>query len=63
MTVTLSANKLDKNGMLEFPSATRWLTGEEYAFLIRHYKAYSAMSPHLIQSCFKTHPNEVYDSP
>ena len=27
--------------LLKFPSHERWLNGEEYAFLIRHYKAYS----------------------
>ena len=35
------ATKIDKNGMLSFPSDKRWLTGEEYAFMLRHYRAYS----------------------
>ena len=33
--------KIDKNGMLNFPSDKRWLTGEEYAFMLRHYRAYT----------------------
>ena len=30
-----------KNGLLEIPLEERWLKGEEYAFLLRHYKTYS----------------------
>ena len=55
--------KIDKNGMLDFPLDKRWLTGEEYAFLLRHYRAYSLAYPDVIHCCYKTHPNEVYEAP
>jgi hypothetical protein len=32
-----------KNGLLEIPLEERWLKGEEYAFLLRHYKTYSQL--------------------
>ena len=38
--------KIDpKTGMLIFPIDQRWLNGEEYAFMLRHYKAYCNMYP------------------
>ena len=57
------ASKLDKNGMIAFPSDQRWLTGEEYAFLLRHWKAYVAMYPENISVERKMHPDEVYENP
>jgi len=32
--------KRDKNGVVLFPLTERWLRGEEYGFLLRHYKTY-----------------------
>jgi hypothetical protein len=40
----------------------RWLRGEEYGFLLRHYRAYS----HILDfyDCFKgIQPDYVYDTP
>ncbi len=31
----------DSNDILKIPLADRWLRGEEYAFLLRHYKTYN----------------------
>ena len=30
-------------GLLEFPIGKRWLKGEEYGFLLRHFKTYRAL--------------------
>jgi hypothetical protein len=30
-----------KTGILEIPLDQRWLKGEEYAFILRHYKTYN----------------------
>ena len=30
-----------RSGLLEIPLDQRWLKGEEYAFLLRHYKTYN----------------------
>lgn len=34
---------IDKRGLLQFPVKERWLKGEEYAFILRHYKTYSKL--------------------
>jgi hypothetical protein len=34
---------IDKRGLLQFPVKERWLKGEEYAFILRHYKTYTKM--------------------
>lgn len=47
--------------LLNFPSEDRWLNGEEYAFLIRHYKAYSMAYPKNVTVTEKMHPECVYD--
>jgi hypothetical protein len=31
----------DSNGLLKIPLTERWLRGEEYSFLLRHYKTYN----------------------
>lgn len=31
----------NENGVIQFPFQQRWLRGEEYGFLCRHYYAYS----------------------
>jgi hypothetical protein len=31
----------DIKGLLNIPLSERWLKGEEYAFLLRHYKTYN----------------------
>lgn len=45
-----------------FPFRQRWLRGEEYGFLCRHYYAYSQLL-----ECFKIkngeHPEEIYHNP
>ena len=36
--------KIDHSTLvIKFPSEERWLLGEEYAFLLRHFQAYSAL--------------------
>ena len=54
---------MGKEGLLEFPTAVRWLNGEEYAFLLRHYKAYAETYPDQIVSGSYAHPDEVYSLP
>ena len=49
--------------MLEFPTQDRWLTGEEYAFLLRHFRAYRDQFPDKILVGTQEHPDQVYDSP
>lgn len=49
--------------MLMFPSEERWLNGEEYAFLIRHYRAYSLAFPGQMTVTDAQHPDSVYDQP
>lgn len=48
------------SGACLFPSDKRWLKGEEYAFLIRHYFAYSKLLS-IYPLNEKHHPNSVYD--
>jgi len=43
-----------------FPSEQRWLKGEKYAFLIRHYYAYSKLL-NLYPLNERHHPNSIYD--
>jgi hypothetical protein len=43
-----------------FPIAKRWLKGEEYGFLIRHYFAYSQVLKKF-ECISERHPNSVYD--
>lgn len=50
------------SGACLFPSEKRWLKGEEYAFLIRHYYAYSKLL-NLYPLNERHHPNSVYDQP
>ena len=52
-----------QNGIVQFPTEARWLTGEEYAFMIRHYRAYSMLFPTEIKLGYKRHPNDVYEAP
>jgi hypothetical protein len=49
--------------VLKFPSEKRWLNGEEYAFLLRHYRAYCALYPDEILYDCRSHPAAVYDLP
>ncbi len=32
--------KINAKGLIDMPLRDRWLKGEEYAFIIRHYKTY-----------------------
>ena len=48
------------SGACLFPSDKRWLKGEEYAFLIRHYFAYSKLLS-IYPLNEKHHPKSVYD--
>lgn len=51
----------DKRGLLDIPLAQRWLKGEEYAFLNRHYKTYSAVAGFTVN--LKSQDPEVYERP
>lgn len=35
--------EIGSNGLLKLPLNERWLKGEEYGFLLRHYKTYSRL--------------------
>ena len=35
---------IDSKGLIRFPVKERWLRGEEYGFLLRHYKTYEALA-------------------
>ena len=50
-----------KSNVLSFPLAERWLNGEEYAFLLRHYRAYSLLYPEHISVTHCGHPESVYE--
>ena len=50
----------DDTGCLVFPLSERWLNGEEYAFILRHYRAYKMLYPETtITHC--SHPEKVYE--
>ena len=34
----------DAGSLLKFPLKERWLRGEEYGFLLRHYKTYAEVA-------------------
>ena len=48
---------------LEFPLGERWLNGEEYAFILRHYRAYTMMNPKEITISECGHPEQIYELP
>lgn len=52
----------NRTGVILFPCHKRWLKGEEYGFLIRHYYAYSEVL-RLHQLSEKFHPHLVYEKP
>ena len=52
-----------RTGLLNFPSSSRWLNGEEYAFLIRHYKAYCMAYKDSMSVTDLAHPECVYEQP
>lgn len=49
-----------QSGACLFPTQRRWLKGEEYGFLIRHYFAYSQLLK-LYTCADKEHPDSVYN--
>lgn len=51
-----------ETGAIRFPCKDRWLKGEEYGFLIRHYFVYTRILKfHILSE--KYHPNMVYERP
>jgi len=40
--------EMGANGLLRFPLTNRWLRGEEYAFMLRHYKTYSRLEDYKV---------------
>lgn len=61
-TYNLQIQIEEKTGACLFPTSKRWLKGEEYAFLIRHFYAYSRMLAHF-ECQIGHHPNSVYNQP
>lgn len=51
-----------QHGACIFPVTRRWLKGEEYGFLIRHYFAYSKILK-VHELCDQHHPHMVYKQP
>jgi hypothetical protein len=47
---------------LSFPFEKRWLRGEEYGFLCRHYYAYSEVFK-IFKVIDGNHPEEIYHEP
>lgn len=55
--------KLDSNGFIrKFPLTDRWLKGEEYGFLCRHYFAYVHILK-MFPIIEKSHPETIYEKP
>ena len=50
-----------ENGIIDFPIDKRWLRGEEYGFLARHYNTYSKLG--IFKVYDKSQPLEVYENP
>ena len=53
--------KVNAKGLVDMPLRDRWLRGEEYAFLLRHYKTY-----HKLEKCsvnLKCQDSIVYENP
>ena len=51
-----------ETGAIRFPCKDRWLRGEEYGFLIRHFWVYShVLKFHILSE--KYHPKMVYERP
>jgi hypothetical protein len=48
-------------GLLEIPLDERWLKGEEYAFLLRHYKTYNKLLGFTVND--KSQDATVYETP
>lgn len=40
----INGYEIDSKGLIKFPVKERWLRGEEYGFILRHYKTYEALS-------------------
>jgi hypothetical protein len=54
--------QMSEDGIIRFPLKGRWLKGEEYGFLLRHYRTYTQILK--FYDCFKgIQPDYVYDSP
>ena len=56
--------KTDKktNCIMEFPFRQRWLRGEEYGFLCRHYYAYTKILK-IFKILVYEHPDTIYSQP
>ena len=63
MILNKFVDTVERNGIVQFPTSKRWLTGEEYAFLIRHHRLYTCLFPEQIKFGYRRHPNEVYENP
>lgn len=53
--------EMGSNGLLKFPLTSRWLRGEEYAFMLRHYKSYSRLEDYKVN--FQEQDQMVYENP
>lgn len=52
----------DPNGILKF-QLQNWLAGHEYAFMLRHYRAYLQCYPEKIELAVRSHPLSIYENP
>jgi hypothetical protein len=52
----------DEHGLLRF-QVNNWLSGHEYAFILRHYRAYLQCYPDKIQVSDRAHPASIYENP
>jgi len=59
---TVSFAPLSAGFILSFPFEKRWLRGEEYGFLCRHYYAYSEVFK-IFKVIDGNHPEEIYHEP
>jgi hypothetical protein len=53
--------EMGANGLLKFPLGNRWLRGEEYAFMLRHYKSYSWVEGYKVN--LQEQDQMVYENP
>eukprot|EP00347_Sterkiella_histriomuscorum_P006834 403351254 len=53
--------EFDPNGLILFPLNKRWLKGEEYGFILRHYKTYNHFGYYNVN--YQQQDPEVYERP
>ena len=59
--ISYPGTRFDDRGLLRLPLGNRWMKGEEYAFLLRHYKTYQAVAGFSVND--RKQEKRVYDQP